>query len=525
MKKRKIFYFLKTKEEYDYMLSGGLIPKRGIVLIESTQEIYRDKKPYSGYGPLKSYFDSLRTDLQSLILNKSQDVSSMVDSINTQLQKDVNDYNEQFGVKLTQLQSQISENAESISDIIYYRDNTLIPSLEQTKNNTEDLSNKYNEVLQQVSKNGSTVNQFKSTLEGLISNIQEFKTTYNNELSSIRNSMLINSNSSGDGTVNEAKIRNIVKESQLTDTEFASKVRITVDPLLTSLREEINKSVNAKLKEVQGGSGTDNSSSIAYVEEMLNKHASSLDYGTVRLGKYLIVDSNGNLTLDKYNLKTDLEIGSGTTQQDQNTSLVTNSTINEINRRLRVLEAVIGVDSIESKIKEIMQSLSTSNVVNINWEDVYSSEGFKTSVKGVLRELNIIDATGNYTTPTSGTSNTLNYQLFEDQNGYVQETFKNNSTHDIRVQMDNVHGITVYKYNNDVEQSKIVIGTSEAASSFGITIYRKDPQNNYVAFNGCDKEVTIGTYKFIFKNGICVSVERTFDDTHPLDPTDDNSLT
>jgi len=74
-----------------------------------------------------------------------------------------------------------------------------------------------------------------------------------------------------------------------------------------------------------------------------------------------------------------------------------------------VLEAVIGVDSIESKIKEIMQSLSTSNVVNINWEDVYSSEGFKTSVKGVLRELNIIDIAGNYTTPTSGTSNTLNY--------------------------------------------------------------------------------------------------------------------
>jgi len=63
MKKRKIFYFLKTKEEYDYMLSGGLIPRRGIVLIESTQEIYRDKKPYSGYGPLKSYFENLRTDL------------------------------------------------------------------------------------------------------------------------------------------------------------------------------------------------------------------------------------------------------------------------------------------------------------------------------------------------------------------------------------------------------------------------------------------------------------------------------
>jgi len=43
--------------------------------------------------------------------------------------------------------------------------------LEQIKNNTEDLSNKYNEVLQQVSKNGSTVSAFKSTLEGLISNI------------------------------------------------------------------------------------------------------------------------------------------------------------------------------------------------------------------------------------------------------------------------------------------------------------------------------------------------------------------
>ena len=58
--KRKIFYFLKTKEEYDYMLSNNLIPKRGIVFIESTHEIYRNKVLYSGYGPLKTYFESLK---------------------------------------------------------------------------------------------------------------------------------------------------------------------------------------------------------------------------------------------------------------------------------------------------------------------------------------------------------------------------------------------------------------------------------------------------------------------------------
>jgi hypothetical protein len=61
--KRKIFYFLKTKEEYDYMLSNNLIPKRGIVFIESTHEIYRNKVLYSGYGPLKTYFESLKTEL------------------------------------------------------------------------------------------------------------------------------------------------------------------------------------------------------------------------------------------------------------------------------------------------------------------------------------------------------------------------------------------------------------------------------------------------------------------------------
>ena len=58
-KKRRIFYFLKNKEEYDYMLQNNLIPKRGIVLIESTHEIYRNKVPYTGYSPLKEHFDSI----------------------------------------------------------------------------------------------------------------------------------------------------------------------------------------------------------------------------------------------------------------------------------------------------------------------------------------------------------------------------------------------------------------------------------------------------------------------------------
>ena len=48
---------------------------------------------------------------------------------------------------------------------------------------------------------------------------------------------------------------------QLSDSDFSSKVKITVNPLLEQLKQEINASVTAKIREAGGTISSSDSSS------------------------------------------------------------------------------------------------------------------------------------------------------------------------------------------------------------------------------------------------------------------------
>lgn len=112
-KKRRIFYFLKNKEEYDYMLQNNLIPKRGIVLIESTHEIYRNKVPYTGYSPLKEHFDSIKDYCKEYTDSKCNDIQNLVKQLKTSINNiDNNTDISRFKTKLSSLETKIS-NLES----------------------------------------------------------------------------------------------------------------------------------------------------------------------------------------------------------------------------------------------------------------------------------------------------------------------------------------------------------------------------------------------------------------------------
>ena len=406
MKKRKIFYFLKTKEEYDYMLSGGLIPRRGIVLIESTQEIYRDKKPYSGYGPLKTYFDSLRTELQSLIRDKDDAILASANDLDQRVKQDLESYNSQFQTKLDSQLEKVNIAKQDLSTLTYYVNNTVVPSLKEVKDNTESLSNKYSELLQQISSNSALVNQFKTQLNGLVTNIQDFKSQYNSELQQIQTSVLQQS-STTDG-ITEAQARNLFKSLQMSDSDFASKVQITVNPLLNNLKTEITTYINAKINEVKSlinssssSSSSNNSSSsssggtqtttggatVDYVNGLFNTHASTTQYGTVMLGSYLKLDSGGKLTIDVSSLKTALSYGTSDTS-----NFATRDTVSAIQSRLRNIEAIIKDEYIESKIQQAVNGISVQSIANnINWIELYETSGFTLAVKNVLSQLSLIN--------------------------------------------------------------------------------------------------------------------------------------
>lgn len=116
-RKRKIFYFLKTKEEYDYALKNNLIPKRGIVLIESTQEIYRNKIPYSGYSPLKEQFDSIKAEYKQQIESKYNEIQSTVKQLNSSLKESYNEDISKFRTKITEFGNKLSDLESRISNI------------------------------------------------------------------------------------------------------------------------------------------------------------------------------------------------------------------------------------------------------------------------------------------------------------------------------------------------------------------------------------------------------------------------
>lgn len=118
MKKRKIFYFLKNKEEYDYMLQNNLIPKRGIVLIESTQEIYRNRVPYSGYSPLKQYFESAKEQCKEYTDQKNTEVKALIKQLKTSINEiSTNNDISRFKTKLQNLENKISNLDLQISNI------------------------------------------------------------------------------------------------------------------------------------------------------------------------------------------------------------------------------------------------------------------------------------------------------------------------------------------------------------------------------------------------------------------------
>ena len=411
MKKRKIFYFLKTKEEYDYMLSGGLIPRRGIVLIESTQEIYRDKKPYSGYGPLKTYFDSLRTELQSLIQDKDDTILASAHDLDQRVKQDLETYNSQFQTKLDSQLEKINVAKQDLSTLTYYVNNTVVPSIKEVKDNTESLSNKYSELLQQISSNSTLVTQFKTQVNSLITNIQDFKSQYNSELQQIQNSIL-QSSSTTDG-ITEAQARNLFKSLQMTDSDFASKVQTTVNPLLNNLKTEITSYINAKINEVKSlinssssSSSSNNSSSssssgtqtttggatVDYVDGLFNTHASTTQYGTVILGQYLKLDSGGKLTIDVSSLKSVLSSGNNTT----GLSNATQDTIQQMQTDIRNLKSAISDNTIENKIQQAVNNkVSIQSIVNnINWTEVYADNRFTTGISNVLIQKRLLGATG-----------------------------------------------------------------------------------------------------------------------------------
>lgn len=109
--KRKIFYFLKTKEEYDYMLQNNLIPKRGIVLIESTQEIYRNKVPYSGYSPLKENFDLIKDNCKEYTDSKYNDVQNLIKQLKSSINSNTNNNTDinKVKTKLSNLENKLSD--------------------------------------------------------------------------------------------------------------------------------------------------------------------------------------------------------------------------------------------------------------------------------------------------------------------------------------------------------------------------------------------------------------------------------
>lgn len=244
MKKRKIFYFLKTKEEYDYMLSGGLIPRRGIVLIESTQEIYRDKKPYSGYGPLKSYFENLRTDLQSLIQDKNTEVTDSVQNIYNEIHEDLETYNSQFQTKLNEQQQLINTVKSGLTDSNYYINHTIVPSLQNYENSINTLQTNYSDLSVLVATKVNELNQTKSILNTVVSNLDELTRKHNSDITELNDYIqeIVSTRLTTSNTNTESSIKDWVKtyisQYQFIDSDFITKVSANLD--LSKVDQRIN---------------------------------------------------------------------------------------------------------------------------------------------------------------------------------------------------------------------------------------------------------------------------------------------
>ena len=261
MKKRKIFYFLKTKEEYDYMLASGLIPKRGIVLIESTQEIYKNKVPYSGYGPLKPYFESLRTDLQSFIQDRTQAMNESLQNTNNVIHEDLESYNNQFQTQIDAQAEQIGLVKKDLSNSTYYINNTIVPSLNNFETQISNLRTTLSQTSSLLTTKVDEIAGIKSSLQIMMTNLENLSKKHTTDISELQDyvSRAVSNTSSSSSSYNEENLKNWVKNyvnsTKLSDSELTAKISSlidssTYDVKLNALESKLQGDINTKYNDV-----------------------------------------------------------------------------------------------------------------------------------------------------------------------------------------------------------------------------------------------------------------------------------
>ena len=467
--KRKIFYFLKTKEEYDYMLRNNLIPKRGIVLIESTQEIYRNKLPYSGYGPLKTYFESLKTELQSLIQDKNEDVSSALEQIDQKLKQDLIDYNSGFQTNFNTILDQIKTLQNGLSDSDYLIKNTIVPTLENFKSNVSSLDNKNSQYQQSIASILETTNSFKSSLTNLSNDLKTLSTKHTSDINSLQNYIkndvlkLITDQGSSSTTTLKEWVKTYVTQQKMSDSELRTKVLNIVNlstlesnlkSLITNSESSLKLYIDAEITKLKlnnnnnngGGTNTDGSGNInisyatvAYVDgkfDQINIPATVSKLGLIKVGNYLTIDTDGTLHVNKTALLAGIGNGGGT-----NTGGGTDYSddIEKIKKDIEILKA-LNKEEIEKIAKEVLDDyidlLKKIKEGKLEWSKIFNDSGWNDNINAYLQTVGLItknldgSITANWTTlrqdieRIEGKVNSIN--VFQDENGnpISYETFR-----------------------------------------------------------------------------------------------------
>ena len=473
--KRKIFYFLKTKEEYDYMLRNNLIPKRGIVLIESTQEIYRNKLPYSGYGPLKTYFESLKTELQSLIQDKNEDVSSALEQIDQKLKQDLIDYNSGFQTNFNTILDQIKTLQNGLSDSDYLIKNTIVPTLENFKSNVSSLDNKNSQYQQSIASILETTNSFKSSLTNLSNDLKTLSTKHTSDINSLQNYIkndvlkLITDQGSSSTTTLKEWVKTYITQQKMSDSELRTKVLniVNLSTLESNLKSLISNSesslklyVDSEIAKVKinnnnnngggtnsgtGGTGGNINISYATVDyvdgkfNQLNIPASITKLGLVKVGSYLTIDADGTLSVNKTALLAGISPSSGGDSNTGGGGIDFSDDIEKIKKDIEILKA-LNREDIEKIAKEILDDyidlLKKIKEGKLEWSKIFNDSGWNDNINAYLQTVGLItknldgSITANWTTlrqdieRIEGKVNSIN--VFQDENGnpISYETFR-----------------------------------------------------------------------------------------------------
>ena len=470
--KRKIFYFLKTKEEYDYMLSNNLIPKRGIVFIESTHEIYRNKVLYSGYGPLKTYFESLKTELQSSIQDNKSEFNSVLNQLDQKLQEEFEDYNNRFQTNINTISEQIraAQSALSTSDNVINK--TIIPTLENFKSNVSSLDNKNSQYQQSIASILETTNSFKSSLTNLSNDLKTLSTKHTSDINSLQNYIkndvlkLITDQGSSSTTTLKEWVKTYVTQQNMSDSELRTKVLniVNLNTLESNLKSLISNSesslklyVNSEIAKVKinnnnnnGGetnSGTGGSINISYATvdyvdgkfDQLNIPASITKLGLVKVGSYLTIDSDGTLSVNKTALLAGISPSNGGDSNTGGGGTDFSDDIEKIKKDIEILKA-LNREDIEKIAKEILDDyidlLKKIKEGKLEWSKIFNDSGWNDNINAYLQTVGLItknldgSITANWTTlrqdieRIEGKVNSIN--VFQDENGnpISYETFR-----------------------------------------------------------------------------------------------------